>query len=124
MEATIPSMPTPLDFDAVPESKHSPPRTSKYGLVATIMIATANIASVIPQATTTYFKSRVIEYNDFLETNFDGTPNTMNSLSHIYQFTVSNNETFTLKEMIQQPDKDKFIEAMYEEVTSMIREDI
>ena len=48
----------------------------------------------------------------------------MTPLAHVYQSTLFNNKTFTLKEMIRQPDKDKFIEAMHEEVTSMFREDI
>ena len=56
--------------------------------------------------------------------NFDGTPNAMSPLAQIYTTSKSNNEVYNIKEMLQQPDKDKFIEAMNQEVSSMFKEGI
>ena len=81
----------------------------KYGLLATIMIAATNIITTLPKTTATCFLSRKIEYNDFLDRNFDGSLNHTNPLAHIYLSTLSNNETYTLKAMLQQPDKEQFI---------------
>ena len=41
------------------------------------------------------YQSRAIEYNDSLETNFDGSANQLNPLAQIYITTQSNNETYT-----------------------------
>ena len=70
------------------------------------------------------FQSRVIEYNDFLERNFDGSSNQTSPLAQISLSSQANNETYTLKEMVREPDKDKFIEAMEAEVASMFQEKI
>ena len=54
------------------------------------------------------YQARAVEYHDFLETNFDGSVNSLNPLAHIYLSTQSNNEVYNLKEMLQQPDKEYF----------------
>ena len=48
--------------------------------------------------------------------NFDGSEN----LSHPFAFasTLSDNELYTLKEMLRQPDVSSFVAAMREEVTA------
>ena len=70
------------------------------------------------------YQARAVEYHDFLETNFDGSVNSLNPLAHIYLSTQSNNEVYNLKEMLQQPDKEYFMEAMRKEVQSMFDEKI
>ena len=72
----------------------------------------------------TCFQSRVIEYNDFLERNFDGSTNQTSPLAQISLSSQANNETYTLKEMVREPDKDKFVEAMEVDVASMFKEKI
>ena len=42
----------------------------------------------------------------------------------MYMSSKANNEVYTLKEMLQQPDRKKFIEAMEAEVQSMFDEGI
>ena len=65
------------------------------------------------------FQAKVTEYNDFLQNNFDGTTNYTSPMAQIYLSSKSNNEVFTLKEILQEPDKEHFIAAMEEEVASM-----
>ena len=47
------------------------------------------------------FQSRIIRYNYFLERNFNGAGNQTSPLAHIYLPLQSNNETYTLKKMLQ-----------------------
>ena len=49
-------------------------------------------------------------YDEYLDLNVDGTQNSMSILGNIYLSGKINNEIYTLKEMIQQPDrKHRFI---------------
>ena len=70
------------------------------------------------------YQARAVEYKDFLETNFDGTSNNTSPFAQIYMTSQANNETYTLKEMLQQPDRDDFMEAMRKEVDSLFKEEI
>ena len=63
-------------------------------------------------------------YDDFLEANFDGTQNSNSPLAQIYLSGKADNEVYTFKEMLKQPDKDQFEIAMYKEVQSMFDNDI
>ena len=80
--------------------------------------------SAVTEVVTHCYQARVVAYDDFLERNFDGSANNLNPLAHVYMSIQANNETYTLKEMLAQPDKDKFVDAMYDEVDSMFREGI
>ena len=99
-------------------------RKHAYGLMVLALSAFAAIPTTATAYSTSCFQSRVIGYNDFLETNFDGSANQTSPLAQIYLSSQSNNETYTLKEMVKQPDRDKFIEAMELEVASMFKENI
>lgn len=71
--------------------------------------------SLIPSVTaysTKYFQSKVTGCSDFLERNFDETANQKSPLAQIYLSSQSNNETYTLKDMLKEPDKNKLINAM------------
>ena len=70
------------------------------------------------------YQTRIIEYNDFLESNFDGSINHLNPLAHIYMTSQSNNEVYALKEIMHQPDRADFEAAMKKEVASMFEEKI
>ena len=92
-----------------------------------MVLALSAFAAIPPTATAYYascFQSRVIGYNDFLERNFDGSANQTSPLAQIYLSSQSNNETYTLKETVKRPDKDKFIEAMEIKVAAMFRGNI
>ena len=56
------------------------------------------------------------KYNDFLDTNFDGSVKQLNPLAQIYLTSQSNNEICNLKGLIQQVDKEHFKDAMHKEV--------
>ena len=43
---------------------------------------------------------------------------------HIYQSFLANNETYTLKEILKEPEREKFVETMRGEVESMFSEGI
>ena len=58
----------------------------------------------------------MVEYGNFLEVSFDGTHNATPSLAQIYIISKPNNESYTLKKMLQHPDRDKFINIMKKEV--------
>ena len=120
---------TSLDLDNIglrrsPRIQMLNTRRRNLGLLATVMLAASNLITTVPTAAATCFQARVVEYHDFLDRNFDGTSTNLNPLAHIYQSTMANNETYTMKEMMQQPDKHKFMEAMHDEVQSMFREGI
>ena len=70
------------------------------------------------------FQSRIMEYEDFLDSNFDGTRNSTSPLAQIYLTSKANNEVYTLKEMLAQPDKMEFVKAMKQEVQSLFDEQI
>jgi hypothetical protein len=84
----------------------------------------AEIASNAASVATHCFQRRASDYNQFLECNFDGSTNSPGSLAQIFLASKSNNEVYTLKEMLLEPDRAKFIEAMEKEVRSMFEEEI
>ena len=58
-------------------------------------------------------------YDEYLDLNFDGTQNSMSILGNIYLSGKVNNEIYTLKEMMQQPDRKHFEQVLFEEVKAM-----
>ena len=43
------------------------------------------------------YQAKQVEYQDYLKTNFDGTPNAMSSLPQIHTTFKSNNEVYNIK---------------------------
>ena len=84
-----------------------------------MVLALSTFVNSCPQKLASCCQARQIAYEDFLESNIDGSP-----LAQIYNAIKSNNEVFTLKEMLTQPNKDQFIKGMHEEVKSIFREKI
>ena len=72
-----------------------------YGCLALLMMSITSI----PPVTANCFQSVNASYNDFLENNFDGTTNASNPILQMFQATITDNETYTMKEMLQQPNK-------------------
>ena len=108
------------------EIPHDPPRASRP-LGFLILAASAFVAGSIhsPQETLAHcYQTRMIEYEDFLESNYDGTRNTTNPLAQVYLTSKANNEVYTLKEMLAQPDRSEFLKAMKDEVQSFFDEKI
>ena len=108
------------------EIPHDPPRASRP-LGFLILAASAFVAGGIhsPQETLAHcYQTRMIEYEDFLESNYDGTRNTTNPLAQVYLTSKANNEVYTLKEMLAQPDRSEFLKAMKDEVQSFFDEKI
>ena len=52
-------------------------------------------------------------YDDFLESNFDGTRNSISPLPQIYLSGKVDNEVCTFIEVLKQPDKDQFEVVVY-----------
>ena len=100
------------------------PRQHYYGLLVLALTAVEDISTNIISSSTRCFQQRQAEYQNFLDRNFDGSPNSSGTLAQIFISSKANNEVFTLKEMLLQPDRDKFLEAMEKEVRSMFDEDI
>ena len=84
----------------------------------------ASILDVSSTSIATCFHTKAIDYEDYLSRNFDGTLNSTHPLAQIYLTSKLNNETYTIKKILQQPDKMEFIEAMEEEVGSMFKDNI
>ena len=80
--------------------------------------------NLLAETTAQCYQARQIKYLDFLDMNFDNTPNQLSPMAQIYITSKANNEVYNLKEMLQQPDRDKFIETMEAEVASMFDEGI
>ena len=66
-----------------------------------------------------YYQSCVVEYGDFLERKFDETYNVDPPISKIYLISKANNESYTLKKILQQSDRDKFFNLMEKEVNGV-----
>ena len=113
-----------LSLRRSPRIRALPKRKQAYGLLVLAMSAFVSYTPPVTAYTANCFQSRLIEYNDYLEQNFDGSANQTSPLAQIYLSSQSNNKTYALNEMVRQPDKDKFIDAMEVEVASMFREDI
>ena len=95
------------------------PRKINYGLM---VLALSSFINAVPQKLANCYQSRKIAYSDFLDTNFDGSINSTSPLAQIYSSTKINNEVFTLKEMLAEPDRDEFVKAMHAEVEAIFRE--
>ena len=54
----------------------------------------------------------VIEYEDYLERNLDGTNNSLFPLAQMYMTSKANNETYTPNEMLKEPNKLEFVKFM------------
>ena len=74
------------------------------GTYAMCMMAFTALATHLSQTATLGFSSlaqcyqaKQIEYQDFLEMNFDGTPNSMSPLAQIYTTSKSNNEVYNIR---------------------------
>ena len=70
------------------------------------------------------FQSRAISYDDYLDKNFDGISNKTSPLAQTYMAATSTNETYTLKEMLQDLDKELFMKVMHVKVHSLFYEKI
>ena len=79
----------------------------------------AMMTSTFSTTTAHCYQSHQIAYNDYLESNFDGTVNSISPFAQIYAATKSANEVYTLKEMLKQSDKNDFIEAMKKDVKNV-----
>ena len=100
------------------------PRRTPYGLLVLALSAFSNSVEYSGSVVSSCFQSRVIAYEDYLATNFDGTANNMSPLAQIYQTSKINNEVFNLREMLQQDDKEEFVKAMESEVAAIFKEKI
>ena len=100
------------------------PKRPVYGLmILALSVFTSNM-SKSGAAIARCYQSRVTQYEDFLESNFDGTANRTSPLAQIYLTTTANNEVYNLSEMLKLPDKQEFLKAMHTEVESMFKEKI
>ena len=97
------------------------PMTRPYVLM--IMALSAFVQSC-PRTLAHCYQARRIAYNDFLDTNFDGTPNHLSPLAQIYATSKTDNETYHLGEMLKQPDRHEFLKAMQAEVEAMFKQKI
>jgi len=104
--------------------KALPSCTTFYGMLILAKSTFVLSAPSLVEYSANCFQSRLIRYNDFLDRNFDGTANKISSLAWIYLSSQSNNKTYTLKEMLKEPDKHKFVKAMELEVASMFKAEI
>ena len=68
------------------------------------------------------YKAIEVEYDDYLERNFDGSNNLISPFSQIYLTSKTNNEIYTLKDMLWDPDKLDFVKVKKKEVSSLFNE--
>ena len=99
-----------------------------YGLIIFAVSAFINLASSFIHHTSTQvshcYQSRPIEYEDFLDRNLNGTSNTTHPFAQVYITPKANNETYTINDMLKEPDKAEFLKAMTSEVASLFSEKI
>ena len=111
-----------------PSGKELQPRPRVYGML--VLAASAFVspaASIVHTAFDCLLHcchNRSIEYEDFLDRNFDGERNITSPFVQVYLSSKSNNETYTIKEMIQNSDNTEFLKLMEAEVSYMFRDKI
>ena len=81
-----------------------------------LFAALATLDTLAVEKTPHCYQSHVVEYGDFLERNIDGTHNATPTLAQIYIITKASYESYALKKILHQPDRDKFLNAMEKEV--------
>ena len=91
-----------------------------YGL----LIMATDIKEACMSETISAYHAFLEGHDEYLDSNFDGTNNSMSIIGQIYLSGKINNEIYTLKEMMQQPDRIQFEKAMHEEVKEMFDNDI
>ena len=62
------------------------------------------------------------EYKDYLHANFDGISISMPPLAQMYTTSKSNNEVYNMKDILQQPDKETFKEAMHKKASAIFKD--
>ena len=124
-DATVPSF-VNLDTLGLRRSARiaSNPKRPIYGLMILALSTFTSNISKSGAAIARCYQSRVTQYEDFLESNFDGTANRTSPLAQIYLTTTANNEVYNLSEMLKLPDKQEFLKAMHTKVESMFKEKI
>ena len=100
--------------------KRSLPNRLTYGL----LVMAAGFLTVTAYAPTKMYHGFYSGYDDYLDTSFDGTNNSMSIMGQMYLSGKINNEIYTLKEMMKQPDRKEFEKAMHKEVQAMFENKI
>ena len=77
-----------------------------------ICLVTNGSMPISPKHSSMY--SKFVYHTHLINEHFDGTLNYINPMA--YAADISDNETYTFKEMLQQPDKNDFILAMMKEI--------
>ena len=70
------------------------------------------------------YQARAVKYNDSIDRNFNGSNNSTSPLAQVYLTSKTNNETYILKEMLQEPDKLQSAKTMKKEVSSLFNKQI
>ena len=84
----------------------------------------AGFLTVTAYAPTKMYHGFYSGYDDYLDTSFDGTNNSMSIMGQMYLSVKIDNEIYTLKEMMKQPDRKEFEKAMHAEVQAMFENEI
>ena len=74
------------------------------------MMCMVTIGSLLLPTNRTSMLSKVVYHTQLINQHFDGTFNFTNPLA--YSSEVADNETYTFKEILQQPDKNEYIQVM------------
>ena len=101
---------------------HQTPGFLILAAAAFIVHSTLSIVSNTSSNIAHCYQSRMIEYEDYLDCNFDGTRDSTNPLAQAYVASKANNEVNTLKEMLKDPDHLEFLKAILFEVQSLFDE--
>ena len=99
-------------------------RSTLYDMLILAISTFISSAPSLVEYSTNCFQSRLIGYNNFIDRNFDGTANKNIPLAQIYLSLQSSNETYILKKILKEQDKQKFAEAMEVGVSSISKEEI
>ena len=89
---------------------------NRFGFFAKFCLITAAALTIHKCNHPSSFVSRIMTQMEKVNLNFDGTSN----YSHPFAFasSLADNESYTLKEMLKQPDVPSFVQAMTEEVAA------
>ena len=92
-------------------------------LILPIFVSTSSSALELTKRYTAHCcQSRTIGYRDYLDRSLDRTSKNMSLVAQVSTVSKLNQETYNLKDMMKQLDKDEFIKAMEKEVISFFKE--
>ena len=103
-----------LDRSGVRRSTRTKSKPSRFGFFSKFCLLSLATSNIIRGCYPSSFVVRVMDQIERVNRNFDGSPNVVHPFA--YAASAAGNETYTMKDMLKEPDVADFVKAMVKEV--------